>query len=319
MLVAETKAGIKVYADKCKGKVEAICPSCKAPVRLKHGKIKIPHFAHVAYTGCAYFSEGETLEHLMNKQMLLTWSGSGQLEAYLPELQQRPDLLINRVAVEIQCSPLSLTRLIERTKNYQNHHYQPWWLVGQKLTPRKRWSHLQKAFSYYDFKKGCHLWVIANQQKEIQLFYHIRWHFQLGYFFQKKRWRFMESPLAQVFLFEPDRSDYHWEVSAYRYTIQKKLFQGNEKIQEIQEQIYRLKGNIQTLPEWCYSASEFFFYFEDLLLFLRYCVTVSANFHQWLDRIKSIDFSWYFPLVSQKEILRAVYDESCFLQESSNF
>lgn len=154
MLVAETKAGIKVYADKCKGKVEAICPSCKAPVRLKHGKIKIPHFAHVAYTGCAYFSEGETLEHLMNKQMLLTWSGSGQLEAYLPELQQRPDLLINRVAVEIQCSPLSLTRLIERTKNYQNHHYQPWWLVGQKLTPRNAGVTCKKRLVIMILRKG---------------------------------------------------------------------------------------------------------------------------------------------------------------------
>jgi hypothetical protein len=43
---------------------------------------------------------------------------SFQVEAYLPTLKQRPDLLIGKIAIEIQCSPLPIKRLVERTETY---------------------------------------------------------------------------------------------------------------------------------------------------------------------------------------------------------
>ena len=43
-----------------------------------------------------------------------------EIEAYIPEFKQRPDLLVNdKIAIEIQCSHLSMKRLKERTENYQ--------------------------------------------------------------------------------------------------------------------------------------------------------------------------------------------------------
>ena len=59
-----------------------------------------------------------------------TVSRTSILEAYLPRLRQRPDILLANLAIEIQCSRLSHQRFIERTQNYLNNSYQVWWILG---------------------------------------------------------------------------------------------------------------------------------------------------------------------------------------------
>ena len=102
MLIARNASGelIPAYqASKQKGKTigEYYCPACKGRLVLKKGDVMIAHFAHHQQSDCAVFSEGETLPHLMGKQMLLEkFRREGvavTLECWLPELQQRPDLL----------------------------------------------------------------------------------------------------------------------------------------------------------------------------------------------------------------------------------
>src|SRR5699024_3163532 len=104
MLIALNQDNEHVHAAKIK-LVEQLpkhdlysCPGCKAPVFLKKGKIKQAHFSHYAQSNCQMFSEGETEEHVLGKQLLFNWliqqGYPCQLEAYLPELKQRPDLLI---------------------------------------------------------------------------------------------------------------------------------------------------------------------------------------------------------------------------------
>lgn len=74
------------------------CPGCREAVFLKKGSYIQAHFAHYAQHQCAVFSEGETAEHLIGKKNLYDWfkaqSIPCQMEAYLPKLQQRPDLLV---------------------------------------------------------------------------------------------------------------------------------------------------------------------------------------------------------------------------------
>lgn len=317
MLIAETKAGVKLFAnDLIERPTEPlICPGCKEPVIFKKGRIKLPHFAHKPHTKCFSFSEGETAEHLMNKSFFHQWSG-GQLEAYLPQLKQRPDILVHSLAIEIQCSPLSFERYIERTKNYQKHGYQPWWLLGNKLLPQQRWGQLQKAFCSYTPEKGIHLWGIKAQQKEIWLVYAIRNHFRLGFVYRIKKWCFREESLEALLLYTDQQpTSLKWNFTEYRYHIQRKLFLDDAKIHELQQKIYLLGGNIQTLPGWCYQLSDFYFFFEDRLLFLRYCFTKAVNFDEWLQLLKYLEFTWQYPLILQKEILMLVYQECQRLAE----
>ncbi|MDN6127951.1 MAG: competence protein, partial [Tetragenococcus halophilus] len=51
------------------------------------------------------------------------------------------------------------------------------------------------------------------------------------------------------------------------------------------------------------------FFFEDELLFLRFCYLKTGSFSQWLKKIKYLEHSWLYPFASQKAILQAIYIE----------
>lgn len=119
------------------------CPQCKQPLLLKTGKIKIPHFAHKKNSECnSLFSEGESHAHLIGKQQLFQLFTNLQLqpilEPYLPNLQQRPDLLVTmkdrQYAVEFQCSPIEHQVFLQRTNGYLNAQITPSWILH---TPEK--------------------------------------------------------------------------------------------------------------------------------------------------------------------------------------
>lgn len=120
------------------------CPQCKQPLVFKIGPLKIPHFAHYSTNECEnLFSEGETEQHLKGKEQLYNFLKSKgfqvELEAYLPAIQQRPDILLKdhggrQYAIEFQCSPISSERLTERNSGYSNENIAPIWIP---LTPGK--------------------------------------------------------------------------------------------------------------------------------------------------------------------------------------
>ena len=119
------------------------CPQCKEQLLLKAGQIKIPHFAHQKNSECdSLFSEGESAAHLLGKQHLFQLFTSLQLrpvlEPYLPQLQQRPDLLIafndRQYAIEFQCSPIAHPSFQLRTTGYLNAEITPIWILH---TPEK--------------------------------------------------------------------------------------------------------------------------------------------------------------------------------------
>lgn len=117
------------------------CPDCHEPVTLRKGSYKIAHFAHRTRCTQQRFSEGETSEHLTGKALLLHWLQQQEvsvvLEAYLPDLHQRPDLLVTlpngkRVAIELQCSPIVTDCFVQRTNGYVSKGYDVLWIVGSK-------------------------------------------------------------------------------------------------------------------------------------------------------------------------------------------
>lgn len=127
------------------------CPHCKEQVQLKVGEVKVPHFAHLANSRCAQmFSEGESEIHLQGKEQLYKMFQrlklQVELECYLTELAQRPDLLVTdqfgrRFAIEFQCSPISQEQIRKRTKGYLSAKITPIWIF---LTPSKKSTSIGK-------------------------------------------------------------------------------------------------------------------------------------------------------------------------------
>lgn len=147
MLTALTKegktynlAGMKdvQHIQDLKKNAQFYCPVCKERVILKAGSQKIPHFSHQKSSNCASISEPESIQHMQGKRDLYLWLVNQRfevhLEKYLPAIKQRPDILLNRngqwFAVEYQCSPISLTLLIQRTNGYKAQHISPIWILG---------------------------------------------------------------------------------------------------------------------------------------------------------------------------------------------
>ncbi|WP_137597150.1 competence protein CoiA [Paucilactobacillus kaifaensis] len=138
------------------------CPACNQKVYLRRGTIKIAHFAHTKGADCVA-SEGETREHLLGKKQLYNWAKQHHFEpvyeVYLPKIKQRPDLLIKingqSVALEYQCSPISLQRLQERNVGYHKLKMPVWWILGspyqdRHLTASKVAQFTQLIFNKFD-------------------------------------------------------------------------------------------------------------------------------------------------------------------------
>ncbi|PLS34062.1 hypothetical protein CYV26_11145 [Carnobacterium maltaromaticum] len=166
-----------------KNKVHYLYPVCKGSVCLKKGEIKLPHFAHLQSEKCQVFSEGETEEHLIGKRVLYNWFIQQgipcQLEAYIPSLKQRPDLVIwlssdQPCAIEFQCSPLSIKRLQERTQGYKSAGYAIYWILGSAFLPKKNFSMSQRAFFTYRQDLGFQLYYLDAFKKQILCLVRIR-------------------------------------------------------------------------------------------------------------------------------------------------
>ncbi|MGI2327423.1 competence protein CoiA [Planococcus sp. YIM B11945] len=115
------------------------CPGCNAPVRLKVGEIKIPHFAHETRSLCETYSEPESTMHLQGKSLLHQFftrkNFSVELEKYLPPIRQRADLLVEgQTAVEFQCSQLPAEHIRSRTEGYNSLGIQTIWINGLQET-----------------------------------------------------------------------------------------------------------------------------------------------------------------------------------------
>ncbi|MGX7024069.1 competence protein CoiA [Vagococcus hydrophili] len=180
MLIAETSEGKRVNLSQLSReeitglkKKKHYCPGCKSEIIVKNGTVIMPHFAHKKNSQCFFFSENESEEHLVGKKLIAAncekYGIDYELEAFLPELQQRPDVLINRkIAVEFQCSPLSIARFKERTINYQAFGYQVLWILGTKLQWKDSCSSMQRQFVYLSKNIGFYVWELDISKKEIR-------------------------------------------------------------------------------------------------------------------------------------------------------
>lgn len=137
------------------------CPVCGGNLIYKCGKIKIPHFAHEKDCECNYtFYENETKEHALGKVLLYKWLKvqpnveNVQLESYIPETKQRPDLYFEsegvRYVIEYQCSPILKSEYEERHELYKLNEIIDIWVFGVEKYEYAKFEEI-KPEVYYCF------------------------------------------------------------------------------------------------------------------------------------------------------------------------
>ncbi|QKY68613.1 competence protein CoiA [Lentibacillus sp. CBA3610] len=157
MLQAKTEYGNLVTLASCtrkeisawKKKTQFFCPACHEPVIAKAGPKTIPHFAHSRRRNCPSQEGGEGTYHEKGKLLLYQWLRHQkldvQLEAYLPEINQRPDILIKlknkTLAIEYQCARIPPEQIISRNAGYVSQGIVPIWILGgNRLDRRNRYK-----------------------------------------------------------------------------------------------------------------------------------------------------------------------------------
>ncbi|RDI47760.1 competence protein CoiA [Falsibacillus pallidus] len=115
------------------------CPHCGDSLLIKAGSINIPHFSHKSQSACSSLSESESIQHLNGKLDIFNWlkqfyPDSVELEPYLEEIGQRPDILMMAqgqiYAIEYQCSSIPSSLIQARTKGYHEMNIKPIWIMG---------------------------------------------------------------------------------------------------------------------------------------------------------------------------------------------
>lgn len=259
MLIAVDNIGKFVnLAEKDKQQIDTLknkkwfCPGCKEEVIIKNGSILCAHFAHKNKCSCDIFSENESKEHLLGKKLIADncrkFRIPYEVEAFLPELNQRPDILINKeIAIEFQCSSLSIERFMERTKNYQKHGYQVIWLLGMKLHLTSKISNLQKNFIYLSKNIGFYVWELDVVEKKVMTNFFLS-DSPSGFLNQRKGWQLSDENFLTILKY-PQTAQ---EMLAYE--IDSKLnFSKQKNLWNLQ--LNQKQKNVMTLQSYFYQKN----------------------------------------------------------------
>ena len=316
MLTAINQAGclVNLVMDEPQKNDHFYCPGCQGQVRLKQGTILRPHFAHIILKDCHYAYENESAQHLELKSALYRWlkhEVAVEIEAVLPELAQIADLLVEeKLALEVQCSSLSIQRLLERTKAYQDQGIEVLWLLGKDLWIKDKLTALQKQFLRFSQNMGFHLWELDLDKQVLRLRYliHEDWHGQVQcltkiFPFEKGR---LLSILRQPYLPQPLLSfQGRMDQQLGRYIAQQLYYQA-PKWMELQRQAYERGENLLTQ-----SPDDFY---------PQVRLPQSAiGFAQIRDNLESYyqDFSTYYKKQQNKRV-QQLYPPAFYRQETQS-
>lgn len=129
--------------------------------------VKTQHWNHK--TNCDYETEPESEEHIIKKRWLYD-NISDIYKKHLPDSimvgDQKPDILLElmsqKIAIEIQCSPIGYEKWLERTKKYSEKGIYVFWVFGSRWLKNrngneKRISQVEKEMHYLNFGRNYYL------------------------------------------------------------------------------------------------------------------------------------------------------------------
>lgn len=128
MFVARDESGNSIYATSETVKdVKYFCPVCGGEVRLRAGKLNVPHFAHVELQGCLDDFSSDMSEWHRSWQMLFPQRNREVVITHEGE-SHRADVLCYGTVIEFQHSPISESEFWKRNEFYTAAGYRVVWI-----------------------------------------------------------------------------------------------------------------------------------------------------------------------------------------------
>lgn len=137
------------------------CLECSGPVKVRRGRNRIPHFYHLQRSPrCRLYSKSE--DHLILQLQLQKILGdeTASMERPFFHIHRIADLLWEKekIAFEIQCSPLDISEAQKRTIDYGKIGYEVVWLLDDRtfnkrfLRPAEEFLRTQSCY-YFSFNR----------------------------------------------------------------------------------------------------------------------------------------------------------------------
>jgi len=267
MRVALDSEGLLVYASSNLNLgQDYFCPKCQKKVNLRVGVRVRPHFSHaIDKDSLVNDNPGEQKEHLFLKKILQRWFSQDQkvkveIEKYLPQISQRPDLLINgNLALEVQCSMIPVKQLIKRCQAFKKLGMQVIWLCGQKLHLGRKLLEINRALMYHSDNIGFYYWEADASKKCLRLRFNIEETITHGVYYDELSLPLNEKNLINFFHLPKilprvqARSYEEDSISkAYRRDLAQKIYFKNHRLMFLQGKFYREGRNLLSLPEYYY-------------------------------------------------------------------
>ncbi|MCQ9209143.1 competence protein CoiA [Granulicatella seriolae] len=152
------------------------CPTCQQEVFLRTRRDGRQYFVHSSKKQTEDKHQGESHLHKEGKLALYKWFHSyftnSQMEFYIKEEQQRPDILVTvaqqMVAVEYQCSPISLETMKKRNLGYENTDTSVFWFFGPQYMQVDRLNEILEYNLLYVESLGNFLLFFNDEQIELR-------------------------------------------------------------------------------------------------------------------------------------------------------
>ena len=226
MYAALDEEGTLIYAKEAIENRNYYCCHCDQLVQLILTDTR-KYFRHTNKTAN---NINERLIHRKGKQLIIEELQKYNFESleseyYLPEIKQRPDILINqKLIVEYQCAKIDENILSDRVDGYRKVGLRSIWILGEAyLDVQLRREHLK--FIDYSENFGYYILMLDSLNQRFTLFHHVKF---LGpfnkIFFQREI--FEKGGLPDLFSYQPEEYPIKSQVmSAY---LLKKLRKKND-------------------------------------------------------------------------------------------
>lgn len=227
------------------------CPHCQKKVILILSQEKAAFFKHLVKYENAL---GEKEEHHLAKMMLqaaFTAAGfKAQTEISLANGQLRADVLVSaKLALEVQCAPLSRAEFKHRHHLYQKIKVLDLWIVGHRHFLGKRLKQTQLIFFRQNRRWGSYYLEVDAKHNFLRLKYNI-WqeaikpdlHYQVQVFPLDERgverlWSF--KPVLRTYAVNP------WDQKRYLF---KQIRQKSKQGRFLAAQLYQAHLTVDDLP-----------------------------------------------------------------------
>lgn len=227
------------------------CPHCHKKVILIMCQSKNAFFKHLTQYDHAL---GEKEEHHFAKLLLqsaFTAAGfKAETEVILADGRLRADVLVSRkLALEVQCAPLSKEEFNHRHSLYQKINILDLWIVGHRHYLCHKLKKTQLIFFRENQNWGTYYFEIDQAHDLLRLKYNV-WQepFTRILHYQIKNFSLDEQGVNQIWAFKPVLKKYQLNPLAQKEYLIKQIRQKSQLGLEVAEKLYRNHLVIDDLP-----------------------------------------------------------------------